>query len=151
MSTEPSGTRPFLTFWPHNQSFQHSHYLRYGDRSGPLTVDENGGPSAPESIGFMGERGDPDTNLLYLNARWYDPVLGRFPTPDWWDPNIPGVGANHYAYAGNDPVNLGDRSGQVAPVTVLAGVAVFRAGWASDGGAPMTSSCAWTWLMAVQR
>lgn len=81
---------------------QHSHYLPHGDRSGPLTVDENGGPAAPESIGFIGERGDPDTNLLYLNARWYDPVLGRFLTPDWWDPTIPGVGTNRYAYAGND-------------------------------------------------
>jgi hypothetical protein len=43
-------------------------------------VDENGGPAAPESIGFIGERGDPDTNLLYLDARWYDPALGRFLT-----------------------------------------------------------------------
>jgi hypothetical protein len=39
---------------------QHSHYLPYGDCSGPLTVDENGGPAAPESIGFIGERGDFD-------------------------------------------------------------------------------------------
>jgi hypothetical protein len=32
---------------------QHSHYLPYHDRSRPLTIDENGGPAAPESIGCM--------------------------------------------------------------------------------------------------
>jgi RHS repeat-associated protein len=89
LMTDAAGTR-----------VQHSHYLPYGDRSGPLTVDENGGPVAPERIG---ERGDLDTNLLCLNARWYDPALGRFLTPDSWDPTIPGVGTNHYACAGNDP------------------------------------------------
>ena len=64
---------------PRDQSLQHCHYLSYGDRSHPLTIDENGGPGAPESIGFTGERGNLDTNLRYLNARWY-PASG--PVPD---------------------------------------------------------------------
>jgi RHS repeat-associated protein len=113
-------------------------------------LEENGGPAAPESIGFIGERGDLDTNLLYLNARWYDPVLGRFLTPDWWDPTIPVSAPTVTPMPATIPSNL-DRSGHVAPVMVVAVVAVFRTGWASDGGAPMTSSCAWAWLMAVQR
>jgi hypothetical protein len=40
-----------------------------------------------------------------------DPVLGRFISPDWYDPSEPGVGTNRYAYAHNDPVNKSDRNG----------------------------------------
>ncbi|MER8409357.1 hypothetical protein NKH16_32760 [Mesorhizobium sp. M1307] len=40
-----------------------------------------------------------------------DPVLGRFISPDDWDPIKPGVGTNRYAYAQNDPVNKSDANG----------------------------------------
>lgn len=40
-----------------------------------------------------------------------DPTLGRFISPDDWDPTKPGVGTNRYAYAGNDPVNKADPNG----------------------------------------
>lgn len=42
-----------------------------------------------------------------------DPVIGRFISPDDWDPTIPGVGTNRYAYAGNDPINKADPNGHV--------------------------------------
>jgi RHS repeat-associated protein len=61
--------------------------------------------------GFIGERPDPETGLLYLNARYLDPALGRFISPDDYDPTLPGVGTNRYAYAGNDPVNKSDPNG----------------------------------------
>ena len=61
--------------------------------------------------GFIGERPDVETGLLYLNARYYDPALGRFISPDDWDPTLAGVGTNRYAYAGNDPVNKADANG----------------------------------------
>jgi hypothetical protein len=38
-------------------------------------------------------------------------MLGRFISPDWWDPNKEGVGTNRYAYAHNDPVNKSDANG----------------------------------------
>ncbi|MER8734482.1 RHS repeat-associated core domain-containing protein, partial [Mesorhizobium sp. M1227] len=60
---------------------------------------------------YIGERFDPETGLLYLNARYMDPVLGRFISPDIMDPTMAGVGTNRYAYAGNDPVNKSDPSG----------------------------------------
>ncbi|MBY5531550.1 RHS repeat-associated core domain-containing protein, partial [Rhizobium leguminosarum] len=28
--------------------------------------------------GYIGERFDPETGLMYLNARYYDPAFGRF-------------------------------------------------------------------------
>ncbi|WP_197435115.1 RHS repeat-associated core domain-containing protein [Nitratireductor arenosus] len=61
--------------------------------------------------GFIGERHDPETGLIYLNARYMDPVFGRFISPDDWDPTMEGVGTNRYAYAGNDPVNKSDPNG----------------------------------------
>lgn len=59
----------------------------------------------PEDIGYTGERKDTAAGLQYLNARYYDTALKIFTQPDWLDPNLPGVGTNRYAYAGNDPVN----------------------------------------------
>jgi RHS repeat-associated protein len=61
--------------------------------------------------GYINERYDAETGLQYLNARYYDPHLYRFLTPDTWDPMLAGVDVNRYAYAGNDPVNLSDPSG----------------------------------------
>ncbi|MBB5753362.1 RHS repeat-associated core domain-containing protein [Prosthecomicrobium pneumaticum] len=95
-------------------------FTAYGDRI-PVSASACG----DEKRGFIGERHDRDTGLIDLNARWYDPVLGRFVTPDDWDPvdarsalegNPAGwlanaVGTNRYAYAGNDPVNKSDPNG----------------------------------------
>lgn len=64
-----------------------------------------------ESESFIGERYDPETGLMYLNARYYDPTLGLFIQPDWWEVTKAGVGTNRYAYSANDPVNAKDPSG----------------------------------------
>ncbi|MDA4848350.1 RHS repeat-associated core domain-containing protein, partial [Hoeflea poritis] len=64
--------------------------------------------------GYINERHDPETGLMYLNARYMDPSFGRFISPDDWDPIIDGVGPNRYAYAANDPVNKSDPNGHVA-------------------------------------
>jgi RHS repeat-associated protein len=77
-----------------------------------------------ESKGFIGERADPETGLVYLNARYYDPVVAKFVSPDWWDPNKPGVGTNRYSYSENDPVNKADNNGHAWGLA-LRGVAEF--------------------------
>ncbi|WP_026873692.1 RHS repeat-associated core domain-containing protein [Inquilinus limosus] len=82
-----------------------STYTPYGKRSQTL------GGTTEETKGFIGEREDPEVGLVYLNARYYDPEIGRFISPDWWDPILPGVGTNRYAYAFNDPINQSDPSG----------------------------------------
>ncbi|MDA4848353.1 RHS repeat domain-containing protein [Hoeflea poritis] len=61
--------------------------------------------------GYINERHDPETGLMYLNARYMDPSFGRFISPDDWDPIIDGVGPNRYAYAQNDPANKSDPKG----------------------------------------
>ncbi len=78
-------------------------YYPYGDRLNTATAHD-------ESKGWIGERQDT-TGLFYLHARYYDPVIGRFITPDWFDPLQPGVGLNRYAYSANNPVNVIDPDG----------------------------------------
>ena len=81
-------------------------YRPYGEEVAlqqPLTL--------PEAKGFIGERFDGDAGLQYLNARYYDPRLGMFVQPDWWEVTQAGVGTNRYAYAFGDPVNGRDPGG----------------------------------------
>ena len=66
-----------------------------------------------ETKGFIGERYDDHAGLQYLNARYYDPKLGLFIQPDWFEVTEPGVGTNRYSYSFNDPVNLSDPTGNV--------------------------------------
>jgi hypothetical protein len=54
----------------------------------------------------------------------------RFISPDPWDPTVPGVGTNRYAYAGNDPINKSDPSGhqESSPISVWDGLALLALG-----------------------
>jgi RHS repeat-associated protein len=67
-----------------------------------------------ETKGWIGEAADPESGLVYLNARYYDPVIARFVSADSMHPAIPGVGTNRYSYSFNDPVNKSDRNGHEA-------------------------------------
>jgi RHS repeat-associated protein len=81
----------------------------YGPYGAPLTV---AGLSSPiNGKGYIDERFDAETGLQYLHARYYDPELGRFLSPDTWDPTLPGVDVNRYAYSLNDPINMRDPLG----------------------------------------
>jgi RHS repeat-associated protein len=80
----------------------------YGPYGQPLTSN---GSTPLNGRAYINERYDTETNLEYLNARYYDPLLGRFLSPDTWDPILAGVDVNRYAYANNDPVNLSDANG----------------------------------------
>jgi RHS repeat-associated protein len=87
--------------------------IRFGGASTPLAYGPTGQPKNPGFNGkaYINERFDPETGLQYLHARYDDPSLGRFLTPDTWDPILAGVDINRYAYAGNDPINASDPAG----------------------------------------
>lgn len=56
---------------------------------------------------------DEETQLYYLNNRYYNPKWGRFLSPDAMiGSNSSIIGNNLYAYAGNDPVNNVDDIGR---------------------------------------
>ncbi|MFI6503919.1 RHS repeat-associated core domain-containing protein [Nonomuraea typhae] len=62
-------------------------------------------------LGFLGKTRDASSGLNLLGARFYDPGLGRFISPDpVLDLRTPRL-ANPYGYAGNNPVGLSDPSG----------------------------------------
>ena len=52
--------------------------------------------------------GRPEYAGIYLHARYFDPKLGQFLSPD---PIGPAGGLNSFAYGFGDPVNLADASG----------------------------------------
>ena len=88
-------------------------------------------------IRYRGYYYDANTNLYYLNARYYSPELRRFISPDdtaYLDPETPN-GLNLYVYCNNDPVNYADPSGHmpkwlsttlkiIGGVTIIAGCVV---------------------------
>ncbi len=61
---------------------------------------------------FAGHRTDADSGLVYMNARYYDPEIGRFLTADpvVADPKDP-QSLNRYAYANNNPISNVDPTG----------------------------------------
>ena len=85
-------------------------YLAFGKKE-----IETGTHNEPK--GYIGQRHDEETGYHFLNARYMDPELGRFISPDWWDPNKQGVGTNRYSYAFNDPINKSDENGHVVPLS----------------------------------
>ncbi|MBI4706342.1 MAG: hypothetical protein HY761_00225 [Candidatus Omnitrophica bacterium] len=90
---------------------------------------------------FTGKELDSSTGLYYYGARYYDPLFGRFITPDTivqapYDPQS----LNRYSYCRNNPINLVDPTGHswksfwkkfggaIASVVVGIVVGVFTAG-----------------------
>jgi RHS repeat-associated protein len=63
---------------------------------------------------FTGQYSDSYINLLWYGSRHYDPLLGRFISPDSIIPN-PGnpQSFDRYAYVYNNPVNYTDPSGHI--------------------------------------
>jgi RHS repeat-associated protein len=67
----------------------------------------------PNGPGYTGHVNDPETNLVYMQARYYDPTTGHFLSVD---PVAPSVGNsfnfNRYGYASNNPVVNIDPNGR---------------------------------------
>jgi RHS repeat-associated protein len=59
--------------------------------------------------GFTGQYNDALTGLDYYNARYYDPVIGRFLSADTVEGNMQGV--DPYAYVSNNPETSNDPTG----------------------------------------
>ncbi|MCI0479088.1 RHS repeat-associated core domain-containing protein, partial [Candidatus Uhrbacteria bacterium] len=93
--------------------------------------------SHAESRGWIDER-EEETELLYLNARYYDPEIGRFTAPD---PIMRlGQKLNRYAYARNNPINLSDPSGLYESCTTVTNTGTFDPGGANIPTHAPTSS-----------
>ena len=61
---------------------------------------------------YTGKEEDPTTALYFYGARYYDPDIGRFITPDTIVPNpYNPQDLNRYSYCNNNPINYTDPSG----------------------------------------
>ncbi len=82
----------------------------------------------PDPHRFTGHNTDDETGLIFFNARYYDPVLGRFISPDQFvaEKDNP-QGLDLYAYANNSPINYVDPTGH-APLAILIVIAAAEAG-----------------------
>ncbi len=71
--------------------------------------------STPNHYRFTGEQHDPQTGLIYLRARYYDPKIGRFITQDTWQGQQSKPLSKHkYLYANANPVVFIDPTGYMS-------------------------------------
>lgn len=70
---------------------------------------------APNGPGYTGHVNDPESGFVYMQARYYDPSVGRFLSTDLIDPT-PGdlFNFNRYDYTNNNPVYRTDPDGRCA-------------------------------------
>jgi RHS repeat-associated protein len=98
-------------------------YTPYG-----VTLDNAG--ANDDQAGYTGHIKDSDTGLVYMQARYYDPVIGRFYSNDpigFRDVHS----FNRYAYANNNPYKYTDPDGENA---VAVARASFRIGQSVGNG-----------------
>jgi len=90
---------------------------------------------APNGVGYTGHVNDPESGLVYMQARYYDAAVGRFLSVDPVGPS-PGDGFNfnRYNYVENDPINKIDPDGR-CPVCVIPACAATPCGAIVAAGA----------------
>jgi RHS repeat-associated protein len=79
---------------------------------------------AQPRFGYTGREPDAESGLMYYNARYYDPSIGRFVSRD---PIGLRGGINQYAYVNGNPVNFTDPSGLCPPQSCTNALAVAGA------------------------
>jgi RHS repeat-associated protein len=98
----------------------------------PYGAQAQGAPA--QGPGYTGHVNDVDTSLVYMQARYYDPSLGRFLSAD---PASMGPGSisrfNRYSYVANNPVSNVDPDGRNA-VTAFGGLLYETGQWLSGQG-----------------
>jgi RHS repeat-associated protein len=99
-----SATLSVASGLPATASVSRQRYTPYGATRGAAN-------QLPTDHGWLGQTEDDTTGLTYLNARYYDPILSRFLTPD----PLLNAGAptthNPYTYALGNPLTFSDATG----------------------------------------
>ena len=96
------------------------------DSSGNLIVDNNNIANI-NPFRYRSYYYDKETNLYYLNKRYYSPIMGRFINADGIiNGNLDIIGYNLYAYCSNNPIIYNDKDGEsLGAFSIVAGVSFF--------------------------
>ncbi len=67
-----------------------------------------------DDVGYTGHKFDKDLGLSYMQARYYDPAIGRFygNDPVGYTPDNPVMSFNRYSYVNNNPYKYVDPDGR---------------------------------------
>lgn len=112
------------------KSIKRYHYTPWGgycDADGHVIDEEyhNGSSNKFFYRGFLGQEHYTDYGLINLNARMYNPHIGRFLTPDpVFDASRSILNFNPYVYGNNSPSIYTDSDGRL-PILAWAGIMVF--------------------------
>lgn len=122
-------------------------YRPYGER----TVNDPN--SAANKIWFTSRRQDVETGLVYMGARYYEPILGRFISQDpvgFDEANI--HSHNRYAYANNNPYRYTDPDGRNPLVfwAIRSTGAGYGAGVMADAASQALAWGTVDWQLAAQ-
>ena len=109
---------------------RHSGVRQLADASGTVTdtysydaygnVLESTGDSENNYL-YRGEQFDPNADLQYLRARYYDPSVGRFASTDPFEGMLETpVSLHRYLYGNANPITFHDPSGKITKDTLLA-------------------------------
>lgn len=97
--------------------------LATANASGALTATSDYRPYGMQTLGspsdgpgYTGHVNDVDSSLVYMQARYYDPAMGRFLGTDPVGPAAGDVfGFSRYAYTDNNPNSRSDPDGRESP------------------------------------
>jgi RHS repeat-associated protein len=81
-----------------------NHYKPFGETIEPMK----------DGVGYTGHVNDTDLGLTYMQARYYDPVIGRFYSNDpiGYTAKNPVMSFNRYMYVNNNPYKYTDPDGE---------------------------------------
>jgi len=107
-TTTPSYLHPDLLGSPHRKTDANGD-AQWREHYDPYGMKLNG---VAEKVGYTGHAYDSETGLTYMQARFYDPLVGRFLSTDpvGFDAGNP-YGFNRYSYANNNPYKYTDPFG----------------------------------------
>ena len=85
-----------------------AHFRTYGERQ------ENPADAAFGNVGYTGHMQDADNSLVYMQARYYDPLIGRFLAVDPVGVRTSNpMSFNRYLYGSNNPQKYVDPDGRI--------------------------------------